>query len=396
MKQYHTHLQKNTLALLLCLFVAGSIYAQQLNYLNTSKGKKTLALDKFSQNLSAAYQDSSVGWAYTIWKKGKLLYDRSGGFKVSPVDALGNEGLPFLSSTRIHVASMSKTITAIAIAKLVDQKKIKLGDRVKPFLPSYWKLHPDFEQLTILDLVAMKSGLDGPLDAFSSSTASLKKLMESGPNPEKRGKFNYQNTSYGLLRVIIAYATGYKELRPAADSLILGVVTANMYKDFVNEYLFKPAGINLADCKITDLTPAFQYPFPYKNETGELTGWTGPSSNGDLSEYAGGFGWYLSAGDAAKLINATFVGKKLLSDQALSELFKLDFPFKTRKNTHGEYFGSGGDWGHPTEDGGWRGIHAYYYCFPEDVVVSLFVNSGEGGLTKRVLSAYEKAIVEKN
>lgn len=123
MKQCHTHLQKNTLVLLLCLFVTGSIYAQQLNYLNTSKGRKTLALDHFSQHLSSAYQDSSVGWAYTIWKKGKLLYDKSGGFKVSPADGLNNEGLPFLSSTRIHVASMSKTITAIAIAKLVDQKK---------------------------------------------------------------------------------------------------------------------------------------------------------------------------------------------------------------------------------------------------------------------------------
>ncbi len=371
--------------------MAATTQAQQLNYLYSGKDQKALDLKDFSARLSSIYRDSSVGWAYAIWKKGKLFREQSGGFKITPADCLNQAGVPFLSSTRLHVASMSKTITAIAIAKLVDQQKIKWEDQAKSFLPSYWKLHPDFEDLTILELVNMKSGLDAPLDALSSGTDSLRKLMERGPNPEKRGKFNYQNTSYGLLRIIIGYATGYKELRPAADSLVVGIVTAKMYKNFVNEYLFKPAGIMLADCSITDLEPAFQYPFPYANEPGELTGFGSPSGNGDLSEYAGGFGWYLSTMEAAKFINSIFVTKKMLSPKTLTELFQLGFPFKIRKNAYGEYFGSGGDWGHPTQDKGWRGIHAYYYCFPEDIVVAVFVNSGEGSPTRRVIHAYEQA-----
>ncbi|NUO03494.1 MAG: beta-lactamase family protein [Saprospiraceae bacterium] len=391
MRQPIQYLKKQALTLAASLFMVCSAQAQQVTYLQAGKGQKAIDLKDFSDGLGRIYRDSAVGWAYSLWKKGKLFREQSGGFKITPADCLNQAGVLFLPSTRLHVASMSKTITAIAIAKLVDQQKIKWEDRVKSFLPSYWKLHPAFEDLSILELVNMRSGLDAPLDALSSGTDSLRKLMEKGPNPEKRGKFNYQNTSYGLLRIIIGYATGYKELQPEADALVVGVITAKMYKNFVNEYLFKPAGIPLADCSITDLAPAFQYPFPYGNEPGELTGFGSPSGNGDLSEYAGGFGWYLSTTDAAKFINAIFVRKKILSEKTLTALFQLDFPFKIRKNAYGEYFGSGGDWGHPVKDKGWRGIHAYYYCFPEDVVVTVFVNSGEGSPTKRVVHAYEQA-----
>jgi len=379
--------QKPIVALVLtsCLLATLVVHAQRLAYLNGDGQKKRLDLKSFGEQLTRTYADSAVGWAFTLSKNGKLVHEQAGGYKITPADQRNGNGAPYLPSTRIHVASLSKTITALAIGKLVEQRKLTWDDRVKSFLPSYWKLHPDFEATTILDLVSMKSGLDGPLDALSSHTDSLRKLMARGPNPQKRGTFNYQNTGYGLLRIIIGYAAGYRELRPAADSLVVGMVTANLYKKYISDNLFAPAEITSADCRNTDLEPAFQYPFPYANESGELTG------AGDLSEYAGGFGWYLSATEAANLINATFVEQKILTEGTLAEIVKIQFPFRIRKNGYGEYFTSGGDWGHPVKDGGWRGIHAYYYCFPENVVVTVFVNSGEGSPTKRVIRAYEKS-----
>ena len=377
------------LVLCACILLAPFAMAQSLQYLDPNKSKKKLNINSFGDNISRLYADSAVGWACTIWKNGKLRYEKSGGFKVTPSDRPGNIGLPFLPTTTIHVASLSKTITATAIAKLVDQKKLNWNDQVKKFLPSYWHIHPAFERLTILELVSMKSGIDGPLDALSSKTDALRLIMSKGPNPEKQGKFNYSNTSYGLLRIIIGYANGYKELQPSVDSLVVGIVTANLYKDFINKYLFEPAGITSAACEITDKEPAFQYPFPYDGETGELTGGSQYLENGNLSEYAGGFGWYLSAAEAAKFINATFINRKILTNDALKGLFDIGYPFIIRNNSYGEYFGSGGDWGHPIRENGWRGIHAYYYCFPEGIVVTVFVNSGEGSPTKRVISAYE-------
>jgi CubicO group peptidase (beta-lactamase class C family) len=371
------------------LFTLNSVAAQQLKHPNASQ--KPIDLTVLREQLKKTYTDSAVGWAFTIWKGGKQVEDQAGGFKITPIDRKDGKGVPFTSSTQLHVASFSKTITALAIAKLIDQKKLKWDDRVKSFLPSYWKLHPDFQNLTLAELVAMKSGLDGPLDALSSHTDSLRNILERRPNPKKKGVFHYQNTSYGLLRIIIGYAQGYQELQPGADSAVVGVMTANMYKAFVNEQILKPAGVTFSDCKITDTEPAFQYPFPYANEPGELTGTGSLMNNGDLSEYAGAFGWYLSAVDAAKLMSATFVERKILSSNVLTELFNLEFPFKIRRNAYTEYFASGGDWGHPIKDNGWRGIHAYYYCFPDGIVVTVFLNSGEGSPTRRVLRAYQKA-----
>lgn len=379
-----------------CWLVTPFLTAQSLKYLSVDNSHKKLDIKLFGDKLSRVYSDSAVGWAFSIWKSGKPLYDKSGGFKITPSDCLDNIGLPFLPTTRIHVASFSKTITAIAIAKLVDQKKLSWNDKVKSFLPSYWRFHPMFEDLTILELLSMKGGIDGPLDALSSKTDSLRRIIEKGPNPDKRGNFNYSNTSYGLLRIIIGYASGYKELQPSVDSLVVGIVTANLYKEYINKYLFEPAGIISAACEVTDKEPALQYPFPYDNETGELTGASKYLENGNLSEYAGGFGWYLSSIEVAKLINATFVKKKILSGNSLQDLFNIGYPFVIRKNLYGEHFGSGGDWGHPIEDKGWRGIHAYYYCFPEDIVIAVFVNSGEGSPTKRVISAYESSFHKKN
>lgn len=385
----NTKIAKYCLVLLLFCWLVPFAQAQPLKYFDAGKSKKTLDVKAFGDNLSRIYADSAVGWACTIWKNGKLRYLKSGGFKITPSDRLDHVGVPFLPTTRIHVASFSKTITAIAIAKLVDQKKLDWNDKVRRFLPSYWRFHPGFEDLTIRELLSMKSGIDGPLDAISSKTDSLRRLLEKGPNPDKRGKFNYSNTSYGLLRIVIGYASGYKELQPAADSAVVGVVTADLYEAFINKYLFGPAGIASASCAMTDQEPAFQYPFPYDNEPGELTGSGGKSlETGNLREYAGGFGWYLSAFEAAQLINATFVTKKILSTDALNGLWETGFPFVIRKNVHGEHFGSGGDWGHPVEGKGWRGIHAYYYCFPEGIVATVFVNSGDGPPTKRVIRAY--------
>lgn len=379
------------LVLCACLLFASVATTQTLKYLNSENPRKKLAVKSFADKLSSVYADSAVGWSLTIYKNGKSLYDKSGGFKITPSDRRDNTGLPFLSTTKIHVASLSKTVTAIAIAKLVDQHKLNWNDKVKSFLPSYWRLHPMFEDLTILELLSMKSGIDGPLDALSSKTDSLRRIMEKGPNPEKRGSFNYSNTSYGLLRIVIGYANGYEELHPSVDSLVVGVVCANLYKEFINKYLFEPAGVAPAACEITDKEPAMQYPFPYDNEPGELTGASKYLENGNLSDYAGGFGWYLSSMEVAKFINATFVKKKILSENVLKGLFNIGYPFLIRKNLYGEYFGSGGDWGHPIEGKDWRGIHAYYYVFPEDIVVAIFVNSGMGSPTKRVISAYEAA-----
>jgi CubicO group peptidase (beta-lactamase class C family) len=379
------------LVLLVFNFVfAVDVKSQTLSY---HRENSDVSLGKIDTSLRNILTDSAVGWAYTIWKNGTLKYSGQGGYKVMPADMADNRGIPFLADTKIHVASFSKTITAVAIAKLVQQRKLGWKDLVSKYLPVNWKIHPGFEKLTIAQLISMKSGINQPLNAESSYYDSLKVIMEKGPDLNKVDTFHYQNASYGLLRIIIAYAEGYRPFSTTISNKVTSASIANRYKKYVRTYILEPAGIQDADCKITDEIPAFQYPFPYNFEPGEITGSGGSFENGDLSEYAGAFGWYLSASDAGKFANAIFVKRSILSEEVFSQLVALGFPFRIRKGLHGEYVASGGDWGHPVKPNGWRGIHAYYYWFPGETIVTVFINSGEGSPTQRVFRAYNSAVV---
>jgi hypothetical protein len=219
----------------------------------------------------------------------------------------------------------------------------------------------------------------------TSSIDSLRLLMERGPDSTKVGVFNYQNTGYGLLRLIIAYADGYGKLSPDVDIKSLSAGTAMFYKNAVKKYLLIPAGVDSAECMINEPYPAFQYPFPYNNEPGELTG------DPDLTAFAGGFGWYMSAHEVGKVLNAVFVKKEILSSGTLQELSALEYPIRVRHGKYGTFFGNGGDWGHPIKPNGWRGIHTYFHCLPENIVVVVFMNSGESSPARRMMKAYVRS-----
>lgn len=363
------------------------IYSQQLEYLKSES--ISFSLKEFDKQLFISLNDSSVGWAYSIRKGEKIEINKYGGYKITPIDKVNNIGAPFTSDTKIHVASLSKPITALAIAKLIEMKKLNWDTKIKDVLPGSWRIHDLYSSTTIKDLYQMKSGLDGPLDQASSCLDTLKVLMERGPNINLIGKFNYQNTSYALFRLIIGFINKPEIYDCKIQEKVLSISSANSYESFIIENIFKPIKISNVACRILDSEPALQYPFPYNNEAGELTG------ESNLVEYAGGFGWYMSTYDALNLFSKLFNGKCIISDKTLSDLFEIGYPFRINKGKMCSYVSSGGDWGHPTDNGSWRGIHAYYFYFPDNIVMTCFLNSGDSPPTKKVLRCYENSFINK-
>ncbi len=363
--------------------------AQRLQLNTDSTRGFHFSISQLEKNLTRSFTDSAAGWAFSVWKAGKPVAEKSGGYKIRPSDTRNGEGAVFSTDSRMHIASLSKSITALAIAKLVDMKKIGWNSPVKPFLPSYWNLHPSFAKMTIREIVMMTTGLDRPLDAVTSGYDSLQKILERGPNPDKTGKFNYQNTGYGVLRIVIAYLSGFRELSPAVPHHVSAVAISRLYEKFVNEYLLQPAGITHAACAETETEPVLRYSFPPDSLPGVLTG----SDDGSLALTAGGFGWYLSVTDIGKLLNAVFYTKKIISPSILHELVDMEFPFRIRQFTYGNYFGTGGDWGAPLKPTGWAGIHTYFICFPGDVHVIAFTNSGEGSLGPKIMRAFRNSFL---
>lgn len=127
-----------------------------------------------------------------------------------------------------QLASLSKTFTAVAILKLVENKKIHLEDSVQKFYPNF-----PYKNITIRLLLSHRSGLPNYLYAFEDSSRTCPKpdnqtLMQWFENDKppiyyyaNRG-FSYNNTNYAVLAAIIEKVSGQR------------------YKDYLIKELFIP------------------------------------------------------------------------------------------------------------------------------------------------------------
>lgn len=379
------------IATLLC--ASSSICSQDLKLFKDSLQGKTLSVSKWASSLDTIFENKAAGWAYQVVKDNKVVFSRQGGYAVLPVDMQDGKGVPFTVSTVMHIASISKAITALGMAKLLGEKKLSWDEKVSKYLPSAWKLHPGFADLTIRQLMRMESGLNAPLNVVTSSVDTLKLLLEKGPDETRVGKFNYQNTSYGLLRIITAYLLGYRELSDDASDSIKAVAIANLYINYVKEKIFKPAGVVNVACKMETADPAFMYAYPHNNLSGVISGVGTDKGDGDLSVYAGGFGWYISVSDLARLFQQVFGSRTILSKEELDGLLQVNYPVRLYKNKYGEYLQGGGDWRFNKSGQEYTcGLQTSYYIFPDNIQLVVFHNSAfsaRGSVMRTYLGSFE-------
>lgn len=126
-------------------------------------------------------------------------------------------GLTELSMTNVYrIASVTKTIAAVAILKLVDEKLVGLEDPVVKYVPAC----PNGADVTVRDLLGMTSGLgdysnraefviDALLDPSGFVESEVVDTICSLPPETPPGRERvYNNSGYYLLGPIIEEATG--------------------------------------------------------------------------------------------------------------------------------------------------------------------------------------------
>lgn len=159
-----------------------------------------------------------------IWEGGNL----SGGILVAKGDQIvyenyrgfGREGnqMPINKNTPLHVASVSKTLTAMAMLKLVEAGKIKLSDHLTQFFPGF-----PYPNVTVQTLLDQRSGLPKyeyfitkiqPVPAelsktFITNQDVLNMIIKYKPElaRETDTGFMYCNTNFALLALLIEKVT---------------------------------------------------------------------------------------------------------------------------------------------------------------------------------------------
>ena len=111
------------------------------------------------------------------------------------------------TDTPMHVASVSKLITAMAITKLLRDHGMSYDERIEPWLPQYWPRGGNVQNLTFRHLLTHTSGLLAPIkNPGPIDFASMKDAIALGTSD--LATYDYKNINYSLCRVLLATING--------------------------------------------------------------------------------------------------------------------------------------------------------------------------------------------
>lgn len=110
-------------------------------------------------------------------------------------------------NTKYKIGSITKTFTAVMVMQLVEEKRLKLDDKLKKFYPQI----PNAEKITINDLLRHRSGIVDYVNADSTVNMMVKvnkkdmiaRIAAYQPVLEPNSKAEYSNSNYYILGCII-------------------------------------------------------------------------------------------------------------------------------------------------------------------------------------------------
>jgi CubicO group peptidase (beta-lactamase class C family) len=311
-----------------------------------------------------ALQDKVSGYILQIRQNGMLVHVGVWNWAQTPADL----GQGWTEGTRMHLASVSKLLTAVGTVKLLDAKGISYDTPIISYLPTYWSKGPNINKITFRHLFTHTSGLT--TNDSSTDYLTMKSRVAAGVSGVGAGA--YANLNFGLCRILISIINGNiakgKVFSPSfLNDAFWDLTTINAYKSYMQAAVFTPSGVANADFSPQSATAnALAYPFPYGTKKGLNTG--------DLATVAGGAGWRLSIKELLNVMNhsrrkATIVSVEKLQ-YILDNTFGIDQIIPTAA---GKLYNKNGAWGW---DGKTEQCVAYF--LPKGMELAVFVNSPIG------------------
>ena len=237
-----------------------------------------ISLSKFSTNISSVLNNQVAGYVSMV---GKLLTS-FGGLARTSADPPSLAMSPELPS---DIASVSKTLTTVAVLQLLAQDGISVNAPISPYLYSDWAQGPNINRITFKELLTHTSGLGQLSTCGNGNTYSLlKAIVANGVRADTIGVPQYGNCNFTLLREIMPALLGQSITNLPDDQR--AQQSASLYINYMNSRVFQPLGISTRACKPpADNNDILSYVFP--------AGSTNGYDWGDLSLGCGAGGWML-------------------------------------------------------------------------------------------------------
>jgi CubicO group peptidase (beta-lactamase class C family) len=186
---------------------------------------KKISIDSFYKK---NWPNNSANGSFLVAKNGQIIYEKYEGYSNFRDKTLITKNTP------LHIASVSKVITATAILKLVNTKRLDLDQKVNTILIEF--PYPD---VTIQTLLNHRSGMrnyayftdrdktiwDRHNILTNQDILTIMATKDIGLEFKTDTRFSYCNTNYAML------------------ALIIEKITKLPYKDAMKQIIFEPLGM---------------------------------------------------------------------------------------------------------------------------------------------------------
>ena len=206
-------------------------------------------LSKEINKLLKEHKEISVRLA--IMKDGEIVFNEGYGYRDYENKIETDE------DTVYAIASISKSFTAAAVAKLVEEGKLEWDKPVKFYIPEFEMYDPYVtKELSVRDILCHRCGLPGHgmvcyLNKYSSEEL-INKLKYLKPSAPFRNTLQYSNLMYALAGYLIERVTGKR------------------WYEYIDEVIVKPLGMENTFFYPENVEKIENKALPYDLSTGEI------------------------------------------------------------------------------------------------------------------------------
>jgi CubicO group peptidase (beta-lactamase class C family) len=322
------------------------------------------------------------GIAVGIYSRGQILLAK--GYGLANIEL----NVPVKAETVFQSGSVGKQFAAAAIMMLVEEAKVGLEDSITKYFPN---APQSWQAIRVKNLLSHTSGLPeyesdervGPKGPFylrlDYTEDEMVDKIEALPIEFKPGdKWDYRNTNYVLLGVIIHKVTG------------------TVYSDYLQQRIFMPLGMSSTRLiSEADIIPNRSSGYEHKGEKLQNQSWVSPTFNSTADGAL-----YFNVLDLAKWDEALY-GTKLLKQSSLDQSWTV-FLLNDGKPNDGNY---GFAWMIPSvkghklieHSGAWQGFRSHFLRYPDDgisVAVLTNADSGRPGQFAHVIAGIVNPVLE--
>jgi beta-lactamase family protein len=347
-----------------------------------------LDVGTFQVALDNALKDVVGGYVAQLRQSGTMLFTNTWQYAIRSSE-------PWSQDVQMHVASVSKLMTAMAMMVLFRDNNISPDAKIIDYLPKYWAKGSNIERITFRNLFNHTSGLSVLPNSPPVDFNIMKSAIAGGIAINDLGQYNYQNLNYGLCRMLLPVINRNINRDARFESLNdrhWDLRTINAYEAYLQAKVFQPSGV--VDATL-DHPPGCA--LAYRGPPVDIgPGW----NSGNMAESCGCDGWHLSVNDLLNVMDQFRRRGGILNSADAQTMLDNGFgvdPFidgvalPTAKTTlAGNMYCKPGDW----HDSNNRDEQSLAFFLPQDMELVVFVNSMVDGQTGPPHNKFRKVVTQ--